>query len=64
MPFATPMIWWQSKNRVDACCFCCVFVTGFAAQCKHQIFYPNLNSVMRPIPILPTPETPETGLGF
>jgi hypothetical protein len=67
MLFVIPMIWWEPRNHVDDCYFCCASVTGFSATNKHKIMYTNLNSAMWPIPHdknLPVPEPPDKRLVF
>jgi len=46
MPFAVPMKWWEPKNHVDDCYFCCESVSDFLTLIQLRFMYPNLNSVM------------------
>jgi hypothetical protein len=64
---AIPVTWRETMNHVDGWYFCCVFVTGFSAKNKLKIVYPNLNSVMRPVPLhnlIPASQPSENGLAF
>ena len=44
------MIWREPANHVDDCYFCIVNVAGFSSKNKSKINYPNIPSVMRPVP--------------
>jgi hypothetical protein len=54
MPFTIPVIRLESKNHVDDRFFwgVGVSVTDFSGKNKHRIVYPNLNSAIRPIPMM------------
>ena len=67
MPFAVPMKWWEPKNHVDDCYFCCESVSDFLTLIQLRFMYPNLNSVTGQNPHddhLPVSEPPENGLAF
>ena len=49
-PFAIPMDWREPTNHVSDCYFCLTSITGVTAKSKHTVQYPNLPSVMRPVP--------------
>lgn len=56
-----------TKNLYNDCYFCRVNVSGFSKKNKHNIFYPNLDSTIRPVihsASLPIPIPPEKGLNF
>jgi hypothetical protein len=64
MPFAVPMIWREPKNHHDNCYFCIINTSGFSSKNKHKIFYPNLESALRPVAhddSLPVPIPPDDG---
>ena len=48
--FAVPMVWREPPNHIDDCYFCLTKTSGFTASSRKKINYPNLSSVMRPIP--------------
>lgn len=48
--FAIPIIWREPKDHYNDCYFCAVNTAGLSSKNKHQIVYPNLDSVMRPVP--------------
>ena len=50
MPFAIPMVLREPMDNVSDCYFCLTSITGVTAKLKHTIQYPNLPSVMRPVP--------------
>ena len=55
------MVWREPRNHVDDCYFCLTKISGFIASSKKKINYPNLPSVMRPVPYtdyLPIPTPP------
>jgi len=37
-------------DRVSDCYFCLTSITGVTAKSKHTVQYPNIPSVMRPVP--------------
>jgi len=62
MPFAIPMVWREPTDYVSDCYFCLTSITGVTAKSKHNVQYPNLPSVMRPVPhkvelLVPKPPT-------
>ena len=52
MPFAVPMIWRKPSNHATDCCFCIVQPVsgGITNKKKWTIVYPNIPSVLRPVP--------------
>jgi len=61
MRFAFPMVWREPTDHVSDCYFCLTSITGITAKSKHTVQYPNLPSVMRPVPHsaeLPMPKPP------
>ena len=61
LPFASPMIYWESTDHVSDCYFCLTSTTGVTAKSRHIIQNPNLPSAMRPVPHsaeLPVPKPP------
>lgn len=48
--FGIPMIWREQKNHTTDCYFCSIDVKGFNSKNKRNISYPNLDSVIRPVP--------------
>jgi len=55
------MVWRESTDHVSDCYFCLTSITGVRVKSKHTAQYPNLPSVMRPVPHsaeLPVPKTP------
>ena len=59
--FAVPMVWREPPNLADNCYFCLTNITGFNASSRKKIKYPNIRSVMIPIPHsddLPVPTPP------
>ena len=60
MPFAIPMVWREPTEHVSYCYFCLTSIT-VTAKSIHTVQYPNLPSVMRPVPNsaeLPVPKPP------
>jgi hypothetical protein len=67
MPFAVPMVWREPHDHVTDCYFCLTNVSGFSAQNKKSIQYPNLPSAIRPVPhgddlLVPQPPTTCSGV--
>lgn len=61
MPFAVPMVWREPTNHFNDCYFCITKTEGYSIKGKRKIEYPNLFSVMRPVPHnedLPVPTAP------
>ena len=61
MPFASPMVWRELTDHVSDCYCCLTSITGVTAKSKHTVQFPNLLSVMRPVPHsadLPAPKPP------
>jgi len=61
MPFTIPMVWREPTDHVSDCYFYLTSITGVTAKSKHTVQYPNLLSVMRPVPHsaeLPVPKPP------
>ena len=52
LPFGVPMIWRESKNHFDDCYFCMVNVMGCKKSDRYLLNYPNLESAIRPVPIV------------
>ncbi|KAJ4448463.1 hypothetical protein ANN_10479 [Periplaneta americana] len=59
LPFGIPMIWREPTNNGDNCYFCTVKVAGYTAKNKKDILYPNIPSVIRPIPHGPDIPVPQ-----
>lgn len=49
MHFAIPMVWNETKDHVNNCYFCMVYVVGYNATVKKDIVYPNIPSAIRPV---------------
>jgi len=63
LSFGIPMVWREQKNHSDDCYFCSCNVIGYNSKWQHSISYPNLQSVIRPIPHgsnIPVPKLPAT----
>ncbi|GBN16426.1 hypothetical protein AVEN_126509-1 [Araneus ventricosus] len=63
MPFAVPMVWREPRCHLTDCYFCMTSAVGFNRRSKHTIHYPNIPSVIRPVPYnesLPIPVAPKT----
>jgi hypothetical protein len=61
MPFAIPMVWREPTGHVSDCYFCLTSITGLTVTSNHTVQYPDLPSVMRPVPHsagLPVPKPP------
>lgn len=59
MPFATPMVWREQINHNSDCYFCLTDTFGFNMKNKHDIKYPDVRSVTKPVlhsKELPVPE--------
>ncbi|CAG9790224.1 unnamed protein product [Diatraea saccharalis] len=55
------MIWLEQKSHTTNCYFYTVDVKGFNTKNKKKIFYPNLDSAIRPVPHgpeIPVPQPP------
>jgi len=50
MPFAVPVVWRETKDRLFDCYFCSTNITGITSKSKHIVKYPDLPSAMRPVP--------------
>ena len=48
--FGIPMIWREQRNHYDECYFCMTNISGFNSKNNGSILYPNVSSVMKPIP--------------
>lgn len=60
--FEVPMIWREPRNHSDDCYFCSCNIQGYSLKNKKEIFYPNLESALRPVPHgpdIPIPLPPE-----
>ena len=49
MPFAIPMIWRESTNRISGSYFCLTKVSGYSKRTKSRIVYPHCSSALRPV---------------
>jgi len=61
MSFAIPMVWREPTDHVSDCYFCLTSITGVTAKFKSTVQYPNLLSVISPVPHsveLPVPKPP------
>jgi hypothetical protein len=64
MPFAIPMIWREPTDHLTDCYFCSVLLLGhgITKKKKRTVSYPNISSVIWPIPHtedLPVPVLPQ-----
>lgn len=50
MPLAIPMIWTEPSDPVSDCYFCVTAIKGIYPKAEHTVQYPNLTSVIRPMP--------------
>ena len=50
LSFGIPMIWREPANQVGDCYFCIIIVAEISSKNKSKINYPNISSVMRPVP--------------
>ena len=61
--FGVPMIWREPRNHSDDCYYCTCNVQGYSTKNKKQIFYPNMDSALNPVPHtpgIPTPQAPQS----
>ena len=50
MLFAIPMVWREGKDHITDCHFCTMNLKGINRKNKHHVQYPDIPSVIRPIP--------------
>ena len=50
LAFGIPMVWQEQKYHSTDCYFCLVKTSGFNKKNKSKVEYPNLLSVIRPMP--------------
>ena len=61
MYFAVPIVWREPQDHSSDCYFCITHIKGISSKSKNTVKYPNLPSVMRPVPYsedLPIPHLP------
>ena len=61
--FGVRMIWREPRNHSDDCYFYSCNVQGYCTKNRKQIRYPNMDSVLRPVPHgpgIPTPQAPQS----
>ena len=59
MPFAVPMVWREGKDHVTDCYFCMTNLQGINRKNKHCVQYPDIPSVIRPVPHGPSLPVPK-----
>ncbi|KAH9631001.1 hypothetical protein HF086_000727, partial [Spodoptera exigua] len=50
MPFAIPALWREPSNHFNDCYFCMTDIRGFTKKIKHNIKYPDVPSMSKPVP--------------
>lgn len=50
MPFAVPALWREHSNHFNDCYFCMTDIRGFIKNIKHNIKYPKVPSMSKPVP--------------
>ncbi|KAK9871529.1 hypothetical protein WA026_012902 [Henosepilachna vigintioctopunctata] len=49
MPFCVPALWRESSNHFNDCYFCMTDIRGFTKKIKHNIKYPDVPSMSKPV---------------
>ena len=50
MPFAVPVVWREGKDCVTDRYFCMTNLQGINCKNKHRVQYPDVLSIVRPVP--------------
>lgn len=56
--FWIPMAWTELKNYINDYYFCSCDVKGFSLKNQNEIYYPNIQLAIRPVPHLPEVSVP------